>query len=238
MYGGRVSLIVGFVVVFFELIIGVIIGGVSGYFGGVVDTILMRFVELFNAIPFYPMLIILGSVMDTPPTDAYTRLMLTMVIGGLWHGANWTFVAWGALHGAARCVHKLWARWRMANGRTGASAFGRLLSVVLTFHWAAFCFVFFRANSIQTALSMLSGIFTMRPGVTHISFWAVISLLLVGLASLAAVLRSRKTGGIPDGYYPLQDLGSIRGLTLFFTFLGLTLLLGYTGQSPFIYFQF
>ena len=168
----------------------------------------------------------------------YLNLMLTMVIGGLWHGANWTFVAWGALHGAALCVHKLWARWRMANGRTGASAFGRLLSVVLTFHWAAFCFVFFRANSIQTALSMLAAIFTLRPGVTHIAFWAVVSLALTALAESAACLRSRKNGTAPEGYYPLVNLGTVRGLTLFFTFLGLTLALGYTGQSPFIYFQF
>ena len=90
MYGGRVSLLVGFVVVFFELIIGVIVGGVSGYFGGVVDTLLMRFVELFNAIPFYPMLIILGSVMDNLHTDATTRLMMTMVILGV---LGWTGIA-------------------------------------------------------------------------------------------------------------------------------------------------
>ena len=90
MYGGRVSLLVGFVVVFFEIIIGVIVGGVSGYFGGVVDTIMMRFVELFNAIPFYPMLIILGSVMDNLHTDATTRLMLTMVILGI---LGWTGIA-------------------------------------------------------------------------------------------------------------------------------------------------
>ena len=90
MYGGRVSLLVGFVVVFFEIILGVIVGGVSGYFGGVVDTILMRFVELFNAIPFYPMLIILGSVMDSLRVDAVTRLMLTMVILGI---LGWTGIA-------------------------------------------------------------------------------------------------------------------------------------------------
>ncbi len=90
MYGGRVSLIVGFVVVFFELAIGVVIGGISGYFGGIVDTLLMRFVELFNAIPFYPMLIILGSVMDNLHTDAYTRLMLTMAILGI---LGWTGIA-------------------------------------------------------------------------------------------------------------------------------------------------
>ena len=90
MYGGRVSLIVGFVVVFFEIFLGVIVGGISGFFGGVVDTILMRFVELFNAIPFYPMLIITGSVMDAQQVDAYSRLMLTMAILGI---LGWTGIA-------------------------------------------------------------------------------------------------------------------------------------------------
>ena len=90
MFGGRVSLLVGFVVTFFEIILGVIVGGVSGFFGGVVDTILMRFVELFNAIPSLPMLIIMGSVMDAMHVDAYSRLMLTMVILGL---LGWTGIA-------------------------------------------------------------------------------------------------------------------------------------------------
>ncbi|MBO4418256.1 MAG: ABC transporter permease [Oscillospiraceae bacterium] len=90
MYGGRVSLIVGFVVVFFELFLGVIVGGISGYFGGVVDTILMRLVELFNAIPFYPMLIIIGSVMDNMHVGQYERLMMTMVLLGV---LGWTGIA-------------------------------------------------------------------------------------------------------------------------------------------------
>jgi peptide/nickel transport system permease protein len=90
MHGGRISLIVGFVVVFFEIILGVIIGGISGYFGKVVDTILMRFVELFNAIPFYPMLIIVGSVMDQQKVDATPRLILTMAMMGI---LGWTGIA-------------------------------------------------------------------------------------------------------------------------------------------------
>lgn len=90
MYGGRVSLLVGFVVVFFEIVIGVLVGGISGYFGGIVDTFLMRFVELFNAIPFYPMVIILGSVMDAQRVDPYTRLMLLMVVLGI---LGWTGIA-------------------------------------------------------------------------------------------------------------------------------------------------
>lgn len=90
MYGGRVSLLVGFVVVFFEIVIGVIIGGISGYFGGGVDTALMRFVDLFNSIPFYPMVIIFGSVMDTLEVDPMVRIFLLMLILGL---LGWTGVA-------------------------------------------------------------------------------------------------------------------------------------------------
>ena len=90
MYGGRVSLLVGFVVVFFEMFIGVIIGGISGYFGGWVDTILMRVVDLVNAIPFYPVVIILGTVFDHMKVDQVTRLFSLMVVLGI---MGWTGIA-------------------------------------------------------------------------------------------------------------------------------------------------
>ncbi|MEA3327406.1 MAG: ABC transporter permease [Chloroflexota bacterium] len=90
MYGGRVSLLVGFVVVIIEIVIGVIIGGISGYFGGAVDTALMRFVDLFNSIPFYPIVIIFGSVMDTLEVDPMARIFLLMGILGI---LGWTGVA-------------------------------------------------------------------------------------------------------------------------------------------------
>ena len=90
MYGGQVSLMVGFVVIFIELFIGIIIGGISGYFGGWVDTALMRFVDLFNSIPFYPMVIILGSVMDTLEVSPKARIFLLMIVLGI---LGWTGVA-------------------------------------------------------------------------------------------------------------------------------------------------
>ncbi len=90
MYGGRISLLVGFVVVFLEMIIGIFIGGISGYFGGWVDTMLMRFVDLFNSIPYWPIMIIVGSVMDTLEVDPYTRVLLLMIILGL---MGWTGIA-------------------------------------------------------------------------------------------------------------------------------------------------
>lgn len=90
MYGGQVSLMVGFVVVFLECLIGVIFGGISGYFGGVVDTILMRFVDLFNCIPYWPMMLIVGSIMDAHKVAPELRIWLIMALMGI---LGWTGMA-------------------------------------------------------------------------------------------------------------------------------------------------
>ncbi|MCB2179493.1 ABC transporter permease [bacterium] len=90
MYGGRVSLMVGFVVIIIEVAIGIVVGGISGFFGGAVDTALMRFVDLFNSIPFYPIVLIFGSVMDTMNVNPLYRIFLLMLVLGL---LGWTGVA-------------------------------------------------------------------------------------------------------------------------------------------------
>ncbi len=90
MYGGQVSLLVGFIVIFIEVLIGIVIGGISGYFGGWIDTALMRFVDLFNSIPFYPMVLIFGSVMDALEVAPRARIFLLMMILGV---LGWTGVA-------------------------------------------------------------------------------------------------------------------------------------------------
>ncbi len=90
MYGGRISLMVGFIVMILENLIGIVIGGISGYFGGWVDTMLMRFVDLFNSIPYYPMMIIAGAIMDSFEVNPYTRLYMMMAIMGI---MGWTGVA-------------------------------------------------------------------------------------------------------------------------------------------------
>ena len=90
MFGGRVSLMVGFVAVFLELVIGVVIGGISGYFGGNIDTALMRFVDLFNSIPTMPLILIFGSVMDTLEVTPINRMFILMAILGF---LGWTGIA-------------------------------------------------------------------------------------------------------------------------------------------------
>ncbi len=90
MYGGRVSLLVGFVVILLEVGIGILVGGLSGYFGGKLDTGLMRFVDLFNSIPFYPVVLIFGSVMDALEVPPMLRIFLLMAVLGV---LGWTGVA-------------------------------------------------------------------------------------------------------------------------------------------------
>ena len=88
MYGGRVSLVIGFIVVFLETILGVIMGGISGYFGGWVDNLIMRIVDVFYCIPSTPVLIILGAMMDEMRVDPTIRMIYLMLILGFlgWPG--------------------------------------------------------------------------------------------------------------------------------------------------------
>ncbi len=85
MYGGRISLLIGFVVIFIEIIIGVVVGGVAGYFGGWVDNLLMRVVDVIYCVPSMPLYLILGSIMDhyraTPTVRIYTLCIMMSVIG-------------------------------------------------------------------------------------------------------------------------------------------------------------
>ncbi|MBE6621653.1 MAG: ABC transporter permease [Ruminococcaceae bacterium] len=88
MYGGRISLLVGFVVVFIEMFIGIIMGGIAGYFGGWVDNVIMRMVDVFYCIPSMPILIITGALFDELNMNYITRLIWMMAILGLlgWAG--------------------------------------------------------------------------------------------------------------------------------------------------------
>jgi len=87
----------------------------------------------------------------------YVNLMITMLVGGLWHGAAWTFVVWGAGHGAALCLHKACMPWlkRIPDNKVVVA-----LSVLLTFVVVSILWVFFRADSFQTAWDVLSGVVT------------------------------------------------------------------------------
>ena len=90
MYGGRVSLMIGFVVVFIEVVLGVILGGMAGYFGGWIDGLIMRIVDVFYCIPSLPLYIILGAAMDAANLPSKIRMLYLMLLLGF---LGWASVA-------------------------------------------------------------------------------------------------------------------------------------------------
>ena len=92
------------------------------------------------------------------PARRYANLMATMVLGGFWHGAGWTFLTWGLLHGSYLCVHHAW--------RAGPGRFVRLpaaLSWAFTFLAVMVAWVFFRAADMRGALGILGAMFSPAP---------------------------------------------------------------------------
>lgn len=77
----------------------------------------------------------------------YRNLFLTFLIGGIWHGANWTFIVWGILHGVAICIHRFWKKFKFS--------LNRYFSIMLTFLFVNLTWVFFRAPSIHKAFDIL-----------------------------------------------------------------------------------
>jgi D-alanyl-lipoteichoic acid acyltransferase DltB (MBOAT superfamily) len=154
------------------------------------------------------------------------NLLATMLLGGLWHGAAWNFVVWGALHGLFLIGHRLIGRGRRALGAA------RVLATLATFHLVCFAWIFFRAPDLATALEYLRLIAAMEGT-------AASSTLLLAAAAGAAVAGidlacARHAGEVPLGRgAPAWR----RGLTYAAAIAWLSFV-GETGVQPFIYFQF
>lgn len=97
------------------------------------------------------------------PFNLYRNVMLTMLIGGLWHGAAWTFVIWGGLHGLGLSVNRWWEnRRRKLKRKPRQEWWVKLLCGLATFHFVCLTWVFFRAGSLQTAWGVLARLGALR----------------------------------------------------------------------------
>ena len=97
----------------------------------------------------------------------YLNLMVTMLLGGLWHGAGWNFLVWGGLHGVYLCVNHLWQAWRGPPRKLVAAsgiASKAGLSWTITFLAVVIAWVFFRARTVAGAWQMLGGLFGFEAG--------------------------------------------------------------------------
>ncbi len=168
----------------------------------------------------------------------YINLFLTMLIGGLWHGAAWTFVVWGALHGVALCVHKVWMKLTGHDKKHEGTIPGNILSGFITFVFVSICWVFFRADSFTMAWDVLYGIATWQDGIIYISDWVIFGLAGVVISTLIAYIKSIRNKTAFDGFYPVASLDTVPGIAALVVAIGICLGLAYTGGSPFIYAQF
>lgn len=159
----------------------------------------------------------------------YRNLMLTMLLGGLWHGASWTFVFWGFLHGLGLAVTRAYQRWR---GRATGSSALRPLMVLLTFHYVCFAWIFFRAPTFKQAMLVLKQIGTLT------TFHPNLPAILVGLLAIALgscyVPRSLHEGA-RRGFTQLP--APAQGALLFLVAIGLHEAAS-AAAVPFVYFQF
>ena len=158
------------------------------------------------------------------------NLMITMLLGGLWHGANWTFVFWGGLNGLALCFEKFSLKNKL-------NLFAPL-KILLTFAFISFTWIFFRAENFSDAWIIIKRIFTLQNGITQPFMWTFVALFVLIIAEIAAVIKAKKSNSEVKGFYPIFNLSTITGMTIFFTFVGLILGLAFTGENPFVYFQF
>lgn len=159
----------------------------------------------------------------------YTNLVITMVIGGLWHGPSWNFVIWGALHGVGLAVVRLW---QVYTGTAKATGVWRYVNIVATFHFVTFAWIFFRAPNLEIAMTILSRI----------------GSLTVSIANISAPLAIVMTIGILAHYVPKKwydfSLSLFARAPFYAQAMALALLViglqyvAQTGATPFIYNRF
>lgn len=156
------------------------------------------------------------------------NLMITMLLGGIWHGAKWTFLIWGGLHGLVLAAERIWRDVKPEGWRS----LPRPLAILLTFHIVLLGWIFFRSDSFESAIAYLGGIG--RGDMTSsVATPLALALILFGMAihftpprlAQGMALRLRRINA------PLLGLG-----------IGVTILLidamRFEGVAPFIYYQF
>lgn len=172
----------------------------------------------------------------------YTTMGITFLVSGLWHGAGFTYLVWGALHGALSVLHDIYASWMKKHHRDFARSKSKaILAVDVLANYIAINLiqVFFRADSVPQALFILRRMFTVQAGIEYPCSWSFFAAAVLLAATLAACRRAKKQGlAAAEGYYPIFDLGTVRGLTCFFVLCGVTAMLAYTGENYFAYAEF
>lgn len=160
----------------------------------------------------------------------YSNLMITFLLGGLWHGAGWTFILWGFLHGLALTIHRLW--------RTLGFTLNKYLAWFLTFNFVNITWVFFRAENFTDAINILKSMMGLSD--VSIVFWKDIlinldskpKVLLILLVGVFVVLKFKNSN------YYLNNFLPTRKYALIFIFMFILSVINLNKYQIFLYFNF
>ena len=161
------------------------------------------------------------------------NLLLTMLLGGLWHGAAWHSVLWGGLHGVALIVQRVWSARHGSLRSDALRPAGRVLATMATFYWVCLCWIFFRAPDLRSALPALrsfvflhsNGVVRMNGERNWIIFFAVLALVhWINYRRWFAGVWDR----LPGWAFPVVYGAAVSVVLLFVP----------QHYAPFIYFQF
>jgi alginate O-acetyltransferase complex protein AlgI len=160
----------------------------------------------------------------------YRNLMITMLLGGLWHGAAWHFVVWGGLQGLMLCIEKYFEIGISKNNNR--FSFKNFILIILVFHFAVFSWIIFRANSTDLLMKLFSGLFTFDRSV----------IVTYGLVIATGIMLIGFINQLVDEYTSFTQWYFRQPVylkTLFFSFVTFAIAFYNFGEAKqFIYFQF
>lgn len=171
----------------------------------------------------------------------YFNLGVTFIISGLWHGANWTFVVWGFLHGFFQIIEKMLNIGRYNKHK---SAFKKIISIILTFMIVSICWIFFRANAISEALYVLRNVFDDIENIRGYIIQGYHDLQLSKMKAMRIVFSLALLG-----IYDYMDLSkeTIKRVAsmskkhrwiIYYIAILIIIIMGNFGSNQFVYFQF
>ena len=162
--------------------------------------------------------------------NTYRNLLLTMLLGGLWHGAAWKFIAWGALHGDGLAVERVLEPWI---GRRALSPAAKIIATLIVFHFVCLAWIFFRAEDFAVASLYIGGLASgWGEGVQQAGPF-VVALIAIGLVGQFTPDALFDRVALAFAHVPSWGLGAMAGIVV-----ALINALGPEGVAPFIYFRF
>ncbi len=162
--------------------------------------------------------------------NTYRNLMITMLLGGIWHGAAWKFVMWGALHGGGLAVERMCEPWL---GRRPTSLAGKTVATLVVFHFVCLAWIFFRAEDFTVASVFIAGLARGWHEPIQQAQPAMILLIGIGMAGQFLPPGLFERAGLALERRSCWELGAAAGLAI-----AAINALGPEGIAPFIYFRF